>query len=297
MHYSSELVSAIAQGHGLEGDVSLMPASGMVNEAWAIGDRYVCRIVFQDECEDEAAREALVVPIAMQHGIRTPRLVAADVSCELAPKPYTIYERATGTLQGFSDLQPSHFEAAHREIGLQFAVLHQIPLNEDLAALLDHKPWEPRPRESLAKSKSAGLVTDDEEAQVLQLFEVLESHMGEMSQKALIHHDVHPWNVFVDEPSGSLTAIIDWGDTSWGDPAYDFASMPIQALKPMLEAYAETHPVDQSLVARALYVGAALALWELRELTEEFGKRQWWRMPPAGISQLCEDARNALKML
>lgn len=297
MHYSPELVSEIAKRHGLEGEVSLMPASGMVNEAWAIGDQFVCRIVFQDECDDEAAREAAVVPIAVEHGICTPRLVAADTSCEVAPKPYTIYERASGTLQGFSNLDPEHFEAAHLEIGRQFAVLHSIPLSEDLAPLLDHKPWEPNPRQSLAKSKDANLVTNAEEAEVLGLFELLEPKMGVRSQRALIHHDIHPWNVFVDEPSGSLTALIDWGDATGGDPAYDFASMPIQALKPMLEAYSETHTVDDSFVARALYVGMALALWEIRELTAEFGKRQWWRMPPDGIPQLCEDARSALKML
>ena len=51
----------------------------------------------------------------------------------------------------------------------------------------------------------------------------------------MIHMDIHPWNVFVDPERDELTAIIDWGDASWGDPALEFASMPMQAMPAMLE--------------------------------------------------------------
>src|SRR5512134_3593098 len=103
-----------------------MPNSGMVNEAWAIGDQYVLRIATSEESDGEAAREAVVVPLVRTAGVRSPRLIAADLSCDLAPRPYTIYERAAGVLLGHLDDDPLLFTSLYRELGREFALLANV---------------------------------------------------------------------------------------------------------------------------------------------------------------------------
>ena len=66
MPYSVDLIQSIAERHGVSGDPKLMPKGGMVNEAWAIGEEHILRIVEEGkdaECDDESPREAAVVPL------------------------------------------------------------------------------------------------------------------------------------------------------------------------------------------------------------------------------------------
>lgn len=293
MHYSPELARRIAQRHGLTGEVTHLPASGMVNEAWALGEKHILRITHQEECDGEADREAAVVPFVASRGIRTPALVAVNSTCDLAPRPYTIYERAPGTLLGASDREHAWFESTYREIGRQCALLHTLEVTEELRSHL-RPPELTEPRKSLAKAADAGLVSPGERARTEAMVGDLEALVGERRELALIHWDIHPWNLLVDDQTGELTAIIDWGDAGIGDPAYDLASMPIEALPGMLAGYEETRRIGPDFVAACLLAGFALAFWEIRDLTEENGKRSWWRMPPEGPDRLIEDAAAVL---
>ena len=87
----------------------------------------------------------------------------------------------------------------------------------------------------------------------------------------------------VDQHSFALTAILDWGDVELGDVSSEFASMPLVAMPAMLQGYGDAgEDVTTSLIAKALYAGAGLAAWEVREGDMKNYKRQWWRMPIAG---------------
>jgi aminoglycoside phosphotransferase (APT) family kinase protein len=66
--------------------------------------------------------------------------------------------------------------------------------------------------------------------------ERLEAYSPPADIKTSIHGDVHRFNVF-SGPGGELLALLDWGDAGWGDPAYDLARAPLEALAPMLAAY------------------------------------------------------------
>jgi aminoglycoside phosphotransferase (APT) family kinase protein len=43
-------------------------------------------------------------------------------------------------------------------------------------------------------------------------------------------------------PAGELMAIIDWGDAGWGDPALDFAGIPLDAIPFAQEGYESEGP-------------------------------------------------------
>jgi hypothetical protein len=55
---------------------------------------------------------------------------------------------------------------------------------------------------------------------------------------------------------------IDWGDAGWGDPALDFAALPIDGMTIALEAYEEIAPdiLGDGVEARILWARLADAL-------------------------------------
>lgn len=287
MSYPVGTIREIAKRHNIHGEPELLPAGGMVNEAWRIGE-HILRICNDAEGKDEAEREAAVVPIVIQGGLKAPRLVAFDLKSDLVPLPYTIYERASGVLLGYCDFEPTKLSETYREIGREIARLVRIPVSDELKPKLRDgrglETWK-----ILAKAMSHEVLCASDGKEIGKWLECIEPKLGKPKREALIHMDMHPWNLFVDSEMDELTAIIDWGDASWGDPAMEFASMPLVAVPFMFEGYLEEGgEMDEGFIARALQCGVSLALWEIRELpVAEFG-RQWWRMPPGGWTEMRE---------
>ena len=57
-----------------------------------------------------------------------------------------------------------------------------------------------------------------------------------------LHNDIHDMNV-ICRRRGSVLAIIDWGDAGWGDPALEFAQVPLAAVPFVMTGY-ESEAVD-----------------------------------------------------
>lgn len=61
------------------------------------------------------------------------------------------------------------------------------------------------------------------ESSIAKLVDAIQNlHFGE-SKYSLLHTDFNQRNLFVDADSDQVSAIIDWGEEIYGDPAYDFA--------------------------------------------------------------------------
>jgi aminoglycoside phosphotransferase (APT) family kinase protein len=235
------------------------------------------------ECDTEAAREAAVVPFAVECGLTTPRLVAADP--EFHPRPYTIYERAEGDLLGFLPPDYAHFMEAFRQMGRDLAALHCETVGGPVRATLrgsesyDFDKWIQRATE---RGSLDPATIEDVKRTV--------AHWRRVSggaRECLVHNDLHPWNAMVDRRTGRLTAILDWGDASFADPARDFGMMPLPCVPAMLAGYAEAGgDVDDGFVARSLVVGTTVALFETSTPEMNEFERGWWRMPPGGWQEL-----------
>ncbi len=266
-----------------------MPNGGMVNEAWQIGGGHILRIVKEGgdpECDSEAPREATVVPLLVAAGMTVPRLVAHDT--QFAPRPYTLYELATGELIGFSKHPIEHYAPAYRQIGRELFVLHNIAVNESIRSGLRTDGPVDIPK-AVAKTIKVGAITQEEGDDIVAMVAHLDKIGGHPPGSRLIHNDVHPWNLMGDPSTGVLTAILDWGDTTHGDPARDFASMPLQCVPLMIEGYREASCNTEelrSLSARSIVVGMLVALGELRDPGMTGFDRKWWRMPPGGWGEM-----------
>lgn len=287
MAYEESLIRSIAERHGVSGELTLLPKGGMVNEAWAIGEGHILRIVAEgndDECDDEAGREAAVVPVVVGAGITAPRLVA---SCtELSPRPYTIYEMASGELIGFSGREHAHFAPAYRRMGRDLAVLHRLEVSPGVRSALrsvDHYDFDKWIKRAEDRGAVDGAIAQDIKSTVARWREI----GGQPGFECMVHNDLHPWNAMGDAATGALTAILDWGDTSFGDLARDFAMMPLPCVPAMLEGYAETGgSVTEALIARSLVVGMSVALFETSTPEMAEFDRNWWRMPPGGWEEM-----------
>lgn len=288
MPYAESLIRAIADRHGLSGDLVPLPKSGMVNDAWLIGEGHILRIVNEsiDDADGEAAREAAVVPVVRAAGLTVPALVAHDSSKTFAPKPYTIYERAPGELIGSSPFGYEHYADCWRQIGREYAALHAIKPTDALREHVEDFDRDDVPK-WLKRAVERGTVTEHDAEDVIVTMARWDSIGGSSKTGHLIHNDLHPWNLMGDPASGTLTAILDWGDAAFGDPARDFAMMPLRCVPAMLEGYAEAG-IDASIeiAARAMVVGMSVALFELATPEMSDFDRKWWRMPPGGWDEM-----------
>lgn len=287
MPYPESLIRAIADRHGLSGGVALLPNGGMVNEAWAIGDHCVLRIVKEGqdaECDQEAERETAVFPHLAKAGLTTPRLIATDLG--FAPRPYTIYEKVSGELIGFSKHQYEHYEPAWCQLGRDLFNLHNIPVDDALVSHL-HKDKPPSLIRWVGRSLERGAITQRVACEISETAQRLQEIGGEPREPCLIHNDIHPWNLMGDAATGRLTAIIDWGDATYGDPARDFAMMPLPCVPTMLDGYARAGgQLDAAFIARSILVGLDVALFEASTPEMSAFDRKWWRSPPGGWEEM-----------
>jgi aminoglycoside phosphotransferase (APT) family kinase protein len=280
--YSEEAVQTIAERHGLKGRVRPLPRSGEVNEAWTIGDDFVLRIGRLEEADAEVEREEAIVPFLIKNGVPTPELVAVGKEKEIVPRAYTIYRMARGSLLGKLEPSFSELPGAYRELGRHLAHVNRLQVPPEIVSCLRTGGWL-NARDQWQKAVEKNVVEPAEADEIAAWLSRLEELGGEPPEPAYVHADIHPWNVFVDPAADRLTAIIDWGDCRLGDPAVEFASMPLLSLDAMRVGYREGGgEADEAFFARALHIGLALSLWEMRVLDPVIYPRYWWRTPPEG---------------
>ena len=67
-----------------------------------------------------------------------------------------------------------------------------------------------------------------------------------------LHNDIHAMNVMYAR-DGPLLALLDWGDTGWGDPALELAQVPLGAAPFVLQGYESEAHLDNTSEARILW--------------------------------------------
>jgi Ser/Thr protein kinase RdoA (MazF antagonist) len=82
---------------------------------------------------------------------------------------------------------------------------------------------------------------------------------------SFVHGDTQASNIMVDADTLAYRALIDWGSCGWGDPALDFAGMPLRAVPDVLVGYRDLvmMPDDETAEARILLAHLHIALLNL----------------------------------
>ena len=265
---TDEILCSIAERHDLGTDeFTLLPQVGIFNKIYQVGDDFILRISREHPKSFIIARiEAIAVPVARAAGVRTPRLLAMDDTLDILPAPYTVYVRVRGETLGLLELEPCDTPTVWRELGHDLARLHTQVEKDGLATELpssygpqDLRTWP----DELAK---AGYFTSMEARWIARWLDRLAPAALSPPSQRLLHGDSQTTNIMVESGSLDYLAVIDWGSARWGDPAYDFAGIPLRAVPYVLEGYRQisTCEGDEPLEPRILWRHLEFALGNLR---------------------------------
>lgn len=251
---TTEALRAVSERHGLgAADADLLPQVGIFNRVYALGPHHILRVPRDHPAFIRAARnEAVAVPAARNAGVRTPDLVAFDDTLELLPVPYTVFERVHADTLGLLDVHPERAADAWRELGRDLAHLHTGVRRDGANGGLEPEPL-PDPRLRLPELADEGLFTALEADWLGRWLARLEPYTLEPAEARFLHGDTQMTNLLVT-PGLEYVAVIDWGAAGWGDPAHDFAGVPLGVVPFMLEGYREVAPLpgDDAAEARIL---------------------------------------------
>ena len=276
---TSETLRAISDRHRLGADgFSLLPEVGTLNRIYLLGEDFVLRVPRDHPISaSDARKEAVAVPVAREVGVRTPRMIAFDDSLDLLPVPYSIYERVRGETLGLLERDPAASPDVWRELGRDLALLHSGVAEDGPAAGLEMEVM-PDPRPWPGELAQAGYFTAAEARW-------FEEWLGRLAPEALtpvprrfLHGDSQATNVMVEPGTLGYLAVVDWGSCGWGDPAWDFAGVPLRVAPYMLEGYGAVAPFEEGAVeARILWRHLQLSLYVMRR--EPQPGRSWAERP------------------
>ncbi|WP_157882971.1 phosphotransferase family protein [Deinococcus soli (ex Cha et al. 2016)] len=278
-------LSAFAQQFSLEGPLTRLPSVGIVNRVYRArraGQDVVLRVPLPGDDAD-ALTESVAVPAAVRAGIPTPELLVFDDSRAVLDAPVSVYAFAPG--RSLDSLGWAHGDPrlarAWREAGRALAALHAgvegaPDPNGHLKAI---RPPDPaRTRARVLTGEKVGTAEAD---WATGLTARLLSENPPPARLAFLHDDLHAGNLMVTD-DGAVSALIDWGDAGWGDPALDLSYAGPLAVPDLLAGYHEaTGHADDALTLRVLAYTLDNATRYLTRQPEAHENGDLWYTRPA----------------
>lgn len=252
--------------------VTRLPGS-VANQDFLVESSDASRLVLKAGPEAEIAAEAWACARLVDVGVPVPRVLASDLHSSRLGSPFLIAEFVAG--------EPTSHVDVVRDAGVWFRRVHQ----EELPG------WGPLAVTSAtAESPGAGgrypSWRDGVEADLAGLPELVEvgvlaDRLAETARRlvdrleydgpgVLLHNDLKPAHLFglVDRGRHRLSAVIDWGDASVGDPAAEIARLSMSgpaSTAAFLDGYG-LQPTDELADRLARY----RILWSVRALSYEY---------------------------
>jgi len=163
-----------------------------------------------------------------------------------------------------------------RLLGLFLDTLHTYPLNRAEEAgvreemdMVAH--WRNRAFEGLKK-----IVDLEVDTHRLQQYLASNSPSRYEGTPRVVHNDLWTEHVLINPDSGSVNAVIDWGDAAIGDPAVDFAGLYTWYGESWMKSVLEFYPgaLDSEVISRARYLATCMAIHGVA-LGQAVGRPKW----------------------
>lgn len=196
--------------------------------AFLVNDGLVARVARHHEADAALRREACVMP-ALSPRLPVPVPVPRYFGGLAAGEPgFSLHDHLPGTALTRERWERLPDEPRHelaRGVGAFLRGLHDVGV--EVAAGCGLAEWNPadRARElrrRLAGPDGAALGPDLLGGLRRALDRLEEACAGPAPRPAILHADLSPEHVLVEEGAHELAAVIDWGDVCLGDPARDF---------------------------------------------------------------------------
>ncbi|MFE7116860.1 phosphotransferase family protein [Streptomyces sp. NPDC057654] len=272
--------AAVAARHGVRADQVRPLPSGGANRVFLLGDELVLRIPRTRAAVVDLRKEAEVIPVARAAGVLTPEVVA----CEYwGDAPHMVLRRAVGRDMSVLDLPESAERDVLRQVGRELAKLHRQPPH---AAGLPGVPVDDAPEDPrllIARLLDGGWLDPGTARWLTDWLDRLSARLPADPPHVLVHGDIAPQNLLVTSHPAALSAVVDWGDAMWADPASEFAKIPLGGVPAMLEGYrqeADDTAEQSAWEARVLWHHLTWALGRLPDPVPRPGERHW-TAPPA----------------
>jgi len=273
-------LEAVCAKHGLDGQaITAQAATGVINTIYLVGDELVLRVPRNIEAGiDHTLTESVAAPTAHAVGVRTPRLIVFDDDRDILPVPFTVYERSRGVSLAVDRGPSAAVAGVYKELGRDLARLHHTvhECEDPQRSLKGLSRIDPLPLiEALSETNLIGSTTEQWLAGCFdELWPAVEASTA---FRRFVHNDAQPSNVMAE--AGEYCALIDWGETGWGDPAFEFRHMPLSAVPYALAGYREIAPLDGDDGAEARILWDHLG-WAFLRLTERDGTQKYdWAAP------------------
>ena len=205
--------------------------SGWDNVLLRVNGTWMFRVPRRPENEVALRREAALLPeLAPTLPVAVPRFEYLWEG-EAPPRIVVGYRRIPGTGLTAAGLAGPRGAAAIRPLAGFLRALHAFPL--DRAArlgfdVIDPKGWRSEYEATFRwiRTEAFPRLTARERDWTTRRFEgYLDEPRNFRFAPALLHRDLEAQHVLVLRASGRVTGVIDWGDASVGDPAFDFAGL------------------------------------------------------------------------
>ncbi len=252
-------VDAILAAHGFSSPWTLLNATGVANRIYATADIVLRVATDHPQAVPDARTESVAAPAAREAGIRTPRLLVFDDSPALVSGPFSIWERVRGETLGSAGMDIRRRKRVWGQVGEEIARLHgRVHACPDPHGYLDTPGYELNLEPTLARLVDAGSASRKVEREIEQLLGELAPHVVAAGhERCFVHNDLHEMNVMCTR-AGDLLALIDWGDAGWGDPALDFAAVPLEMIPAGLEGYGAANRIKLGPFPEARIIWAKL---------------------------------------
>jgi aminoglycoside phosphotransferase (APT) family kinase protein len=250
-------ISAIARRFGIpDREISVAPRQGQVNLTIFLGSELVLRLPRKREFEKRLWKEAAVIPVVVDQGIPTAKVVSFDASHVVADLTYIVLERLHGRYIDDIPALADGGDRTYRSLAEILTTLHQVRKVSE-TPIPGVETAEFSWQHLLDELTSGGEIGSNQAAWLQGWFHHLETRGARSSGPVLLHGDVMPSNIVVTT-SGDVTAIIDWGSACWGEAARDLAGFQTSRLPTVVDAYrkaARLHQADAGGSDTALEAG------------------------------------------
>ena len=151
------------------------------------------------------------------------------------------------------------------QLGTFLRTLHQIPITAELSNLLPQadtaSQWHTIFQQ--IRTKLFPYMRPDAQTSVIDHFEAFLSQPQHfMYTSVLKHGDFGAGNILFDSSTGLISGIIDFGNASLGDPAYDFAGLLSSYGSDFVRYAAHSYPNFDNLWPRIMFFQGTFALLE-----------------------------------
>jgi len=258
--FTLEQVQAFCDKHSLRGEVRHI-GSGYINWVYQVGDDIIIRATKQGMDPEDSYTEIVAVPAAIKAGIKTPELLLFDDDCDALPTVTTVYRRCEGVALATLQVDQHELPPLYRELGREIAKLHtRVTEVDDPNNWLD-KLYRYDLDEEIQKAFAANKIETVTRDWLMKWADRLRPAHESPFETKFVHNDMHAGNTMVLQDPLRLSAIIDWGDANWGDPAQDVLKTPVWAAPWVIEGYRqEGGEVDEMFVGRVIAQNVAISL-------------------------------------